>query len=83
MSRIPRGAALLLVMWLILLLSGLVALYRYPLSSDVYPVEHLPVRLTALDVLLPGLAAVLLCGLVSGPVALIAAKQPLLPGLRR
>ena len=66
-----------------LLLSGLVALYRYPLSSDVYPVEHLPVRLTALDVLLPGLAAVLLCGLVSGPVALIAAKQPLLPGLRR
>ncbi len=66
-----------------LLLSGLVALYRYPLSSDVYPVEHLPVQLTLLDVVLPGLAAVLLCGLVSGPVALIAAKQPLLPGLRR
>lgn len=66
-----------------LLLSGLLAVYRYPLSGDVYPVEHLPVRLMALDVLLPGLAAVLLCGLVSGPVALIAAKQPLLPGLRR
>ena len=27
MSRVPRGAALLLVMWLILLLSGLVAGY--------------------------------------------------------
>lgn len=66
-----------------LLLSGMVALYRYPLSSDVYPVEHLPVRLTLLDVLVPGLAAIVLCGLVSGPVALIAAKQPLLPGLRR
>ena len=66
-----------------LLLSGLLALYRYPLSSDVYPVEHLPVQLTLPDVVLPGLAAVLLCGLVSGPVALIAAKQPLLPGLRR
>ena len=25
MSRVPRGAALLLVMWLILLLSGMVA----------------------------------------------------------
>lgn len=66
-----------------LLLSGLVAAYRYPLSGDVYPVDHLPVRLTLLDVLTPGMAAVVLCALVSGPVALIAARQPLLPGLRR
>jgi lipoprotein-releasing system permease protein len=66
-----------------LLFSGLVAAYRYPLSGDVYPVDHLPVRLTALDVLMPGIAALVLCALVSGPVALIAAKQPLLPGLRR
>ncbi len=66
-----------------LLLSGLVAAYRYPLSGEVYPVDHLPVLLTGLDVVLPGVAAVLLCGLVSGPVALIAAKQPLLTGLRR
>jgi ABC-type lipoprotein release transport system permease subunit len=66
-----------------LLLSGLVAVYRYPLSSDVYPIEHLPVRLTMLDVLLPAVAAVVLCGLVSGPVARVAARQPLLPGLQR
>ena len=66
-----------------LLLSALVAAYRYPLSGDVYPVDHLPVHLTAVDVLAPGIAAVLLCALVSGPVALVAAKQPLLPGLRR
>lgn len=66
-----------------LLLSGLVAAYRYPLSGDVYPVDHLPVHLTAVDVLAPGIAAVLLCALVSGPVALVAAKLPLLPGLRR
>jgi lipoprotein-releasing system permease protein len=66
-----------------LLLSGLVAAYRYPLSGDVYPVDHLPVHLTVMDVLAPGVAAVLLCALVSGPVALIAAKQPLLPGLQR
>lgn len=66
-----------------LLLSGLVAAYRYPLSGDVYPVDHLPVHLTVVDVLAPGVAAVLLCALVSGPVALIAAKQPLLPGLQR
>ncbi|HEY0138853.1 MAG TPA: ABC transporter permease [Nannocystis sp.] len=66
-----------------LLLSGLVAAYRYPLSGDVYPVDHLPVHLTVIDVFAPGVAAVLLCALVSGPVALIAAKQPLLPGLQR
>lgn len=66
-----------------LLLSGLVAAYRYPLSGDVYPVDHLPVHLTAVDVLAPGIAAVLLCAIVSGPVALVAAKLPLLPGLRR
>lgn len=66
-----------------LLLSGLVAAYRYPLSGDVYPVDHLPVRLMALDVLGPGIAAIVLCALVSGPVALVAAKQPLLAGLRR
>ncbi len=66
-----------------LLLAGLVAAYRYPLSGDVYPVDHLPVHLTVPDVLAPGIAAVLLCALVSGPVALIAAKQPLLPGLQR
>lgn len=66
-----------------LLLSGLVAAYRYPLSGDVYPVDHLPVRLTADDMLFPGVAALLLCALVSGPVALVAAKQPLLAGLRR
>jgi lipoprotein-releasing system permease protein len=66
-----------------LLLSGLVSAYRYPLSGDVYPVDHLPVRLMLGDVLGPGIAAVVLCALVSGPVALIAAKQPLLAGLRR
>ncbi len=66
-----------------LLLSGLVAAYRYPLSGDVYPVDHLPVHLTAVDVIAPGVAAMLLCALVSGPVALVAAKLPLLPGLRR
>jgi lipoprotein-releasing system permease protein len=66
-----------------LLLSGLVAAYRYPLSGDVYPVDHLPVHLTVVDVVAPGIAAVLLCALVSGPVALVAAKLPLLAGLRR
>lgn len=66
-----------------LLLSGLVAAYRYPLSGDVYPVDHLPVHLTMVDVVAPGIAAVVLCALVSGPVALVAAKLPLLPGLRR
>ena len=66
------GAAVGLLLGL--LLSGLVAAYRYPLSGDVYPVDHLPVRLTWIDVATPGFAALVLCALVSGPVALIAAK---------
>jgi lipoprotein-releasing system permease protein len=66
-----------------LLLAGLVAAYRYPLSGGVYPVDHLPVRLTPPDVLLPPLVALLLCALVSGPVAAVAARLPLLAGLRR
>ena len=46
-------------------------------------VDHLPVHLTLVDVVAPGIAAVVLCALVSGPVALVAAKLPLLAGLRR
>ncbi|MCA9716942.1 MAG: ABC transporter permease [Myxococcales bacterium] len=61
----------------------LLALYRYPLSGDVYPIDHLPVLLGPWDVLLPAVAAVLICGLVSGPVALVAARLPVLEGLRR
>ena len=61
----------------------LLALYRYPLSGDVYPIDNLPVLLGPWDVLLPAVAAVLICGLVSGPVALVAARLPVLEGLRR
>ncbi len=61
---------------------GLVAGFRFPLQDDVYPIEHLPVQLGWFDALGPALAAVVLCGLVAGPVALVAAKIPVLEGLR-
>ncbi len=61
----------------------LLTCYRYPLDGDVYPIDHLPVLLGPWDVLIPALAAVAICGLVAGPVAWVAARQPVLEGLRR
>lgn len=61
----------------------LVAVFRYPLDPTVYPVDHLPFALTWIDVLGPALAAVLICALASGPVAVVASRQPVLAGLSR
>lgn len=63
--------------------AGLIAVFRYPLSDDVYPIDHLPVALGIWDLLGPAIAAVTICGLVSGPVAIVAAKVPVLRGLGR
>ncbi len=57
--------------------------FRYPLGSDIYPVDHLPVVIRAVDAFGPALAAVLLCGLASGPVAAMAARVRVLTALRR
>ena len=62
---------------------GLIASYRYPLDGDVYPIDHLPVILGPLDIVFPMVAAVAICALVSGPVAVVASRQPVLEGLRR
>lgn len=70
-----------------LLLGGLYCLvidvFRYPLGSDVYPVDHLPVVVRAIDALGPAAAAVLLCGLASGPVAMLATRVGVIAALRR
>ena len=63
--------------------AGLIAAFRYPLQGDVYPIDHLPVMLGPWDLLGPAIAAVAICALVSGPVALVAAKVPVLRGLGR
>ncbi len=63
--------------------AGLIAAFRYPLEGDVYPIDHLPVLLGFWDLLGPAIAAVVICTLVSGPVALVAAKVPVLRGLGR
>ncbi|MEM6294604.1 MAG: ABC transporter permease [Myxococcota bacterium] len=60
-----------------------IAAYRYPLVGDVYPVDHLPVYVQPADALLPALAAITLCGLASGPVAVRASKTRLLAALGR
>lgn len=63
--------------------AGLIAAFRYPLQDDVYPIDHLPVSLGFWDLLGPAIAAVTICALVSGPVAVAAAKVPVLRGLGR
>lgn len=51
-----------------------VAMYRFPLALDVYPVDHLPVAVQLADVFVPVAAALGLCALASGPVALLATR---------
>jgi len=48
--------------------------FRYPLGSDIYPIDHLPVVVRAADALGPAAVAIFLCGLASGPVAMMAAR---------
>jgi lipoprotein-releasing system permease protein len=51
-----------------------VAMYRFPLALDVYPVDHLPVAVQLADIVVPVVAALGLCGLASGPIALLATR---------
>lgn len=49
-----------------------------PLAGSVYPIDHLPVRLGVLDFVWPIGLALLVCSLVSGPIAWSAVRpQPL------
>jgi lipoprotein-releasing system permease protein len=70
-----------------MLLGGLYCLvihaHDLQLASDVYPLDHLPVLLSASDALAPAVIAVALCGVVSGPVALVATRVRIVSGLRR
>lgn len=70
-----------------LLLGGLycfvIDTFRYPLGGDVYPVDHLPVVVRTIDALGPAGAAVLLCALASGPVAMLAARVRVIASLQR
>ncbi len=61
----------------------LVAVFRYPLDPTVYPVDHLPFALRWIDVLGPVAAALVICALASGPVAVVASRLPVLQGLGR
>ncbi|WAS90426.1 ABC transporter permease [Nannocystis punicea] len=61
----------------------MVAVFRYPLDPEVYPVDHLPFALSWIDLAGPAMAALIICALASGPVALVASRLPLLAGLGR
>jgi lipoprotein-releasing system permease protein len=62
---------------------AVVRAYAFPLGGDVYPVDHLPVIVGLAEALGPAAAAVLLCGITSGPVALLAARVVVVEGLQR
>jgi len=55
---------------------------RFELADGVYPVEFLPVAARPMDALFPALVSVLVCTLVSGPIALAAARVRTLDALR-
>lgn len=57
--------------------------FHYPLGGDIYPVDHLPVVVRAIDALGPAAAAIALCGLASGPVAMLAARVHMIRAMRR
>ena len=57
--------------------------FRYPLGGDIYPIDHLPVVVRGVDAFGPAIVAVLLCGLASGPVAMMAARVRMLSSLQR
>jgi len=51
-----------------------VAAYQFPLALDIYPVDHLPVAVQTADIVVPVAAALALCAVASGPVALLATR---------
>ena len=57
--------------------------FEYPLVGEIYPIDHLPVRVSAFDALGPAAVAIALCGLASGPVAVLASKVRVIAGLGR
>jgi lipoprotein-releasing system permease protein len=70
-----------------LLLGGLygavLVLFPFPLDSGVYPLDHLPVAFSPADALVPALMAVVICALVSGPLAYSASRVRPIDVLRR
>jgi lipoprotein-releasing system permease protein len=57
--------------------------FEYPLVGEIYPIDHLPVQVSAFDALGPAAVAIALCGLASGPVAVLASKVRVIAGLGR
>lgn len=58
------------------------ARFRYPLDPDVYPIDHLPVAFSVWDLIIPCTLAILVCSVVSGPLALMASRVRPIEALR-
>jgi lipoprotein-releasing system permease protein len=58
------------------------ARFRYPLDPDIYPIDHLPVAFSAWDLIVPSALAIAVCSIVSGPLALMAARVRPVEALR-
>lgn len=61
---------------------GLLALMRLNLDPEVYMIDQLPVAFVVTDLLVPASLAILMCALVSGPVARRAAQARPIEALR-
>ena len=61
---------------------GLLALMRLDLDPEVYMIDKLPVAFVISDLLLPASMAIVLCALVTGPVARRAAQARPIDALR-
>ena len=61
----------------------MIARYHFPLSSEVYPIDHLPTQVAFADVAVPATIAMALCAIASGPIAVLATRVRILGALRR
>ncbi len=83
MGLLAGGVGVLLGLTLGGLYCAVMARYDFALSSDVYPIDHLPIAIAPADMLVPACIAMLLCSIASGPVALMATRVRILAALNR
>lgn len=83
MGLLAGGVGVLLGLTMGGLYCAVMARYDFALSSDVYPIDHLPIAIAPADVLVPACIAMVLCSIASGPVALLATRVRILAALNR
>ncbi|MBX7082741.1 MAG: ABC transporter permease [Nannocystaceae bacterium] len=77
------GVGVVLGLGLGALYCAVIARYHFPLSSEVYPIDHLPTQVALADVAVPAGIALVLCAIASGPIAVLATRVRILGALKR